>query len=53
MKKKVTVEVSYLDFVFDNLSEAEAFADMAVRAYEKPKDVQIVVNYVEEGEDNE
>ena len=51
MKKEITVEIGYKDFIFDNIFDAVKFADIAARTGEKPEDVQVVVQYKKEEED--
>ena len=52
MKRNIVVEIGYKDFIFTDLAEAVQFADIASRTSDKPEDIQIVVTYKED-KDNE
>jgi hypothetical protein len=51
MKKKIKVEIGYFEFVFDDVAEAVAFAEIAKKTSTEDKSVYVSISF--EGEDDE
>lgn len=53
MKKIIKVQIGYYDFSFEDLKEAEEFADKAAKTRENDCRVSIDVSYIDKEEEDE
>lgn len=46
--RKIVVEISYIDFEFDDVDKAVKFAETAASAIQEDKDIKITITFEEE-----
>lgn len=46
--KKILVEISYIDFEFDDIEKAVAFANTASEAIQDDKDIKVTITFEED-----
>lgn len=51
MKKKIKVEIGYFEFVFDDVAEAVAFAEIAKKTNTDDKSVYVSISFEDDEED--